>query len=394
MKTLVVKQHDDGTFYVRPYLGTNKVTGKPIRPYKRFPEAVDEAEALELAQEWVSSQEGAAKLGVSMRMSDVLARYCEAVGPSWAANTARAYRNCARWLEPVIGDIDADELKPHLVDAAYNVLLTRGGKDGRSLSQASVRQCHDFLCGAFKWAVGAEVTPFNPMPSVRKPRLDRAEAISFREAEFALLREKLEEIMQEPATLEGVSALAAWLSLMTGMRCGEACALAIGDVNLASRSVHVAATVVEPAGSLPVRQPFTKGRRSRNVAIGDAVAGVIAEALDRRCALLAREVAKDFSRPFACSPKGNLMRPSIVSRTFTRMRRGLGLPEGTSFHTLRHTHATMLLASGADMRTVQERLGHANVATTLGLYAHVLPGRDMAAAEAFEAVSTGFGGAR
>ena len=49
-KDIVIKQHDDGTFYARPYLGTNAVTGKPIRPYKRFPEAVDEGEALEMAR--------------------------------------------------------------------------------------------------------------------------------------------------------------------------------------------------------------------------------------------------------------------------------------------------------------------------------------------------------
>lgn len=389
---VAVKQHDDGTFYVRPYLGTNKVTGKPIRPYKRFPEAVDEAEALELALEWLADVEGAARLGVSLRMSDVLDRYRDAMGPSWAANTARAYRNCARWLAPVIGSIDADELKPHLVEAAYNVLLLRGGKDGRSLSQASVRQCHDFLCGAFKWAVKAEVTPFNPMPSVRKPRVDRAEAAAFREGEFEALSRRLAELMAEPGTTAGAAALAAWLSLMTGVRCGEACALAVGDVSVAARRVHVAATVVEVPGAGAVRQPFTKGRRSRNVAVGGAVAEGLSGALERRRAMLPRDVGRDLSRTLVCTRDGDLVRPSAVSRSFTLLRRELGLPDGTSFHTLRHTHATMLIASGADMRTVQERMGHANVATTLGLYAHVLPGRDGAAAEAFEAAA-GIGGA-
>ena len=70
------------------------------------------------------------------------------------------------------------------------------------------------------------------------------------------------------------------------------------------------------------------------------------------------------------------------------------MPAGTSFHTLRHTHATMLIANGADMRTVQERLGHANVATTLGLYAHVVPGRDQAAAAAFDEMAKRIGGGR
>lgn len=390
---IAVKQHDDGVFYVRPYLGVNAVTGKAIRPYKRFPEAVDEDEARELAAEWLDGLEGAARLGVSLRMSDVMARYCDAMEPSWTANTAKAYRNCARWLEPVIGDVDADELKPHLVDAAYNVLLLRGGRGGNPLSQASVRQCHDFLCGAFKWAVKAEVVPFNPMPSTTKPRLDRAEASAFKEAEFSAIYAKLISLMEEPETLEGAAAIAAWLSLMTGVRCGEACALAVGDVSVAVRSIHVAATVVEPKGSNPVRQRFTKGHRSRNVSIGEKAAEELGKVMLRRRGFLPSHIGAEYSRPLVCSPKGDLMRPSVVSRAFTRIRRELGLPDGTSFHTLRHTHATMLIASGADMRTVQERLGHANVATTLSLYAHVVPGRDRAAAEAFERAARETGGA-
>lgn len=390
---VAVKQHDDGTYYVRPYLGVNAVTGKPIRPYRRFPDAVDEAEAAEMAAEWLAEVEGAARLGVSLAMSDVMQRYIDAASPSWTANTAKAYRNCARWLGPVIGGIDADELKPHLVEAAYNVLLLRGGREGRALSQASVRQCHDFLCGMFRWAVKAEVTPFNPMPSVTKPRLDRAEATAFREAEFAALRSRLAVLMADPCTVTGSSALAAFLSLATGVRCGEACALSVGDLALQNCMVHVNATVVEPTGYGPCRQPFTKGRRARNVAVGDDTAEALRHVLQQRRELLPESRGRDLSLPLVCTPAGGLMRPSIVSREFTRMRRDLGLPDGTSFHTLRHTHATMLIAAGADMRTVQERLGHANVATTLGLYAHVVPGRDRAAADAFEAAAREAGGA-
>jgi integrase len=56
------------------------------------------------------------------------------------------------------------------------------------------------------------------------------------------------------------------------------------------------------------------------------------------------------------------------------------------FHTLRHTHATLLIASGVDAKTVSERLGHADVATTLRYYGHVMPGRDRQAAARFDEI--------
>ena len=80
---------------------------------------------------------------------------------------------------------------------------------------------------------------------------------------------------------------------------------------------------------------------------------------------------------------GSYMRPTSISRSFTRMRRTLKLPQGITFHSLRHTHASWCLASGVDLKTLSERLGHADPATTLRIYSHLLPGRDRGAAEAF-----------
>lgn len=391
-KDIVIKQHDDGTFYARPYLGTNAVTGKPIRPYKRFPEAVDEGEALEMAREWLAGLSGAAGMRTTMRLAEVLDRYITANEAQWADNTAKAYRNCLHWIEPVLGDVDVDEVKPHLVEAAYNVLLLRGGANGKALSSSSVRQVHGFLCGAFKWIVKSEVSPFNPMASVAKPRLERGEAQAFCEADFAALQRALAGAMADGSTARAnvarrTCAMAAYLSLVTGERCGEVCANTVADAQLGRRLMHVAATVVEPRGKGPRRQARTKGGRSRNVSLGDAACEAIREHLGWQRAFLPDEAAADRERAICCGPSGELLRPSAVSKGFRALRDELKLPAGTSFHTLRHTHATMLIVGGADMRTVQERLGHANVSTTLSLYAHVVEGRDRAAADAFEAVS-------
>ena len=55
-----------------------------------------------------------------------------------------------------------------------------------------------------------------------------------------------------------------------------------------------------------------------------------------------------------------------------------------SFHGMRHTHATLLLLSGINVKIVSERLGHASIAITLDTYAHLLPGMQESAAEAMQ----------
>ena len=74
---------------------------------------------------------------------------------------------------------------------------------------------------------------------------------------------------------------------------------------------------------------------------------------------------------------------SRLAGEFTKLVKALHLARGVHLHTLRHTHATYLLEAGESIRAVQERLGHSSVKTTLELYGHVLPGRDLEAARLF-----------
>ena len=72
-------------------------------------------------------------------------------------------------------------------------------------------------------------------------------------------------------------------------------------------------------------------------------------------------------------------KPGRITLAFSRFCAQEGI-EGVRFHDLRHFAATRLLSSGVDVRTVSGRLGHANAATTLGVYAHFLQSADQAAA--------------
>jgi integrase len=74
----------------------------------------------------------------------------------------------------------------------------------------------------------------------------------------------------------------------------------------------------------------------------------------------------------------------LLKRCYGPLLARAGLPR-LPFHSLRHAHATMLLASGTHPRVVQARLGHATIAITLDTYSHILPGMGRAAADSIDA---------
>jgi hypothetical protein len=85
-------------------------------------------------------------------------------------------------------------------------------------------------------------------------------------------------------------------------------------------------------------------------------------------------------------PDGSAEDPDVVGRRFGRRVRTLPMLPAIGLHGLRHTHATLLLEEGVDIKTVSERLGHDSVQTTLELYAHVTPRMRGNAAARFESL--------
>ncbi|MDQ6879576.1 MAG: site-specific integrase [Candidatus Dormibacteraeota bacterium] len=81
-------------------------------------------------------------------------------------------------------------------------------------------------------------------------------------------------------------------------------------------------------------------------------------------------------------PDGSPTHPDYFSQYFERHVAGSSLPR-IRLHDLRHTHATILLASGTPVKVVSERLGHASPAFTMTVYQHVVPGMQADAALAF-----------
>ena len=385
MAVCKVKQDKHGVWYARPYLGRTP-EGKVIQPFKQFETAKSEAEAQEMADAWAANLT-ADGLVRSALLADLLDDYAAMRGRNGASpNSTRSYGTFTRYVRRYLANANARDLRVVDFNRFEQRLMMPKDMGGQGLCRNSVRNVHDFLRGAYRFFVRAGICDVNPLVNVDKPTPEKHESKALNSGDFKTLDAQLkalqipQQVLDKAAYRRALGAFAAWLALRTGMRVGEVCALRPCDVYAAARYIHVGGTVIETKGAKPYRRDATKGRKCRNVSITDADMRTI-EAFMALRAGFAKKLGADAP---LITFDGEFVRPRAISRAFAALAAKEGLPRGFTFHDLRHTHATWLLTHGVDLKTVSELLGHADEATTLRTYAHVLPGRDAYAASVFE----------
>jgi len=176
-----------------------------------------------------------------------------------------------------------------------------------------------------------------------------------------------------------------YTAFASGLRLSELLALTWQDIDFEEGFISVTKALTKRSGVIEVREPKTDYSR-RRVDTSALLVRVLREHRreEQRKAGMLRRPLEETDLVF-CYPVNRPLDPDTVSHNFARVIRQAGLPY-LNFHGLRHTHATILIASGMDIKTVSARLGHASTSFTLDTYGHVLPGNQAAAAEKFDQV--------
>jgi len=174
-----------------------------------------------------------------------------------------------------------------------------------------------------------------------------------------------------------------YTSLPTGMRRGELLALRWNDIDLDLMTISINRSLqVLKDGTKLIREPKTPKAR-RLIAMTPTLALELGqykgEQEKRRLVIGVPLIGDDL---VFSNSEGRPINPNTVSPAFSKVAQRIGLK--LRFHDLRHTHATLMLKSGAHPKIVSERLGHATVAFTLDTYTHVVPGLQETAARTFD----------
>lgn len=176
---------------------------------------------------------------------------------------------------------------------------------------------------------------------------------------------------------------AAWyLAANTAMRRGEVLGLRWRDVNLKTGRLAVRRTIIS-VGYVVHESDAKTDHSERVIDLDSRTVDVLTDhhtqqAEERKAV---GDGYRDRDLVFA-KPDGSSFHPDIFSQAFERRVASSGAPR-IRLHDLRHTHATLLLQAGVPAKVVSERLGHATVAFTMQVYAHVMPGMQADAAAAF-----------
>lgn len=261
-------------------------------------------------------------------------RYLDHLRATRSPHTVRSYGVDLAQLSAFLSgafDLTTDQIRAYL--RAY---AAQAGTRARKL--AAVRGFCKYLRQAGALALDPSEGLEAPFKRKRLPK-----ALSQHQAEALLDQEAASKTpLRDQALLE--------LLYAAGLRCSEAIGLDLGDVDLLARQVRVTG----------------KGNKQRVAVFGDTARTALQEyvASER---VPSRDPARD---PLFTGPSGGRLTQRTAQNIVSRWARQAGLPPDVSPHTLRHSFATHLLDGGADLKTVQQLLGHESLATTQ-IYTHI-----------------------
>jgi integrase/recombinase XerD len=300
-------------------------------------------------------------------------------------------------LERFLRSLAARDASPHTIRAydtavgAYLGWLAERGVDwrrptrpdlrsylarlGSAATRSTVAQRLAAIRSFHRWAAREELAPGDPWGAIATPRLPRRLPRVLEVDQVARLLAVVEGELEaaEAARPDGM-ALATALAMRdralvetayaAGLRISELAAADLASFDLRRGEIRV----------------IGKGRKERIGLLGRPAIAALTAYLEHGRPLLAERDASTSSAPTAVflNHTGRPLGVRGLRYRLDRLCRAAGLPVGVSPHTLRHSFATHLLDGGADLRVVQELLGHENLATTQ-VYTHVSPGRLAAA---------------
>ncbi|GAA0989525.1 Putative prophage phiRv2 integrase [Nocardioides aquaticus] len=269
-----------------------------------------------------------------------------------------------RYLVPYLGNLPLTALRPLHVERMYRELAMLEGTRGRPITVSTLRRVHATLMSAMNTAVRRGLIERNPAATVELPRTPRPTMNAWTAEELGRF---LTLTTADPMNMMFV------LLGLVGLRRGEAVALRWSDLDLNAGLLRVEQTSVRVGGRTVIGPPKSSSGQ-RVVAIDEETARRLQwhQCRQRLSVLRASDERVPPPTQVFTTERGEPLDPAYVSRLFSRLIAHHNL-RPIRLHDLRHTSASVGLASGESLVEVSRRLGHSSITITADVYSHVSP---------------------
>ena len=281
----------------------------------------------------------------------------------WRQGTVeRTERQLRRHVFPVLGRHAMAAVRPSHIQAWVK---------GAELAPSTVRIAFAVLVSMFGAAVLDRVIGTSPCVGVNLPELPHSDHVILTPAQVHTLASAL------PARYRAM----AYVGAGCGLRLGEALGLELGHVDFLRREIHVRQQLNSLAQASRSSRYLKTRTSTRTVELPAVVAAELARHIEHHPpapvdVIDRTDPRRETTRPSALLFTNTAGRPQhrgSWAKTWGSARDAAGLPAGVGFHALRHYFATLLIFSGANVKTVQLALGHSSPTITLDAYVGLWP---------------------
>lgn len=282
----------------------------------------------------------------------------------WLEEKSLEVRSSTKWnykctieskLKPAFGSYEIQKITKAMIQ---NYILDIS----EHFKKESVINITKVLSQSFKFAVREKFIAENPYVQIKIPKDHDVKEIKI------FTKDEMDAILNvqgfNPQYKNIIS-----IAYRTGMRIGEILALKWEDVNLAQGFLMVRRTVSYCEKSKKEICPPKTRASIRRIDLDNTSIEILLS-------------AKKYGEFVFSKKDGTIFSRCCISQGFQRICKAANVPY-KSFHALRHTHASILLASNVHPKIVQERLGHSEISTTIDTYSHLIPGMQKIAVDIF-----------
>lgn len=327
-----------------------------------------------------------------MRFADFSKRWMEEYAKvNLTIKTYARYEIYLKRINQGIGHLKLKDITPFQINAFYRSLEVEGvnqrkryDENGNLINNGKLapktildhhRVISKILSTAVKWGLLEKNVAMRADP----PKVPHREISYLNENE---VRQMLTLLNNEPIQYRTMITLLVY----TGIRRGELCGLEWRDIDFENQVMHVSRSSQYIGNKTMItKEPKTKsGIRHFSLSLTACFLLKAYQRWQEEQKFNAGDQWEESDRLFT-SWNGKPIHPDTITDWFSKFIKRSGLPYVT-LHSLRHTNATLMIAEGTDVCTVSRRLGHANTATTLNIYAHALKSKDKEAANTLESV--------